>query len=44
VQIIGEVADEEAGLRAEEAVQPLRDWQNACRRKHTAAAFRRQRL
>jgi len=27
VQIIGEVADEEAGLRAEEAVQPLRDWQ-----------------
>ena len=27
VQIQGEVADEEAGLRAEEAVQPLRDWQ-----------------
>ncbi len=27
MQIIGEVADEEAGLRAEEAVQPLRDWQ-----------------
>ena len=27
VQIQGQVADEEAGLRAEEAVQPLRDWQ-----------------
>ncbi|DBA82618.1 hypothetical protein WJX77_011919 [Trebouxia sp. C0004] len=26
-EIQGEVADEEAGLRAEEAVQPLRDWQ-----------------
>ena len=29
VQIQGEVADEEAGLRAEEAVQPLRDWQQS---------------
>ena len=27
MQIQGQVADEEAGLRAEEAVQPLRDWQ-----------------
>ena len=27
VQIQGQVADEEAGLKAEEAVQPLRDWQ-----------------
>ena len=28
MQIQGEVADEEARLRAEEAVQPLRDWQH----------------